>query len=692
MCFLGCGGIFCRAETGAVERIEAKADKLDYDRDGGLIEGRGHVVVRKGDEELRADHVKVNTKTEEAEADGDVILKKGDSLWRGNKLTYNFKTKKGVGKDFSGGAGPFRVINVRETEQLGESLYLLRDARITTCVYGYPECHYNVTARKVSLVTDDHLAAHGVVWRFGRIPVIYVPYWYRSLSDDFGFRFRPGHSSRMGAFLLSSLRYRLNPSVKAETHVDLRSERGVGLGQDFKWRLANEGFGSLSTYYADDQKPVDDDEDQQTSDIDSSRYRIRIRNTHNISPRDYVLLQAHYLSDTDIVEDFFEREYREERQPDNYATYTHREDAYTLNATLRARLNDFYADVNRLPELSADFMRRQVAESAFYYEGKTAAAFLERVHERAVTNKEDYSVFRVDSDNMFYRPSKHFGFLNLIPRAGYRATHYSQTLSPDALKTEKGGGLRSRAQLGLETSYKAFKTWQAADDPRRHVVQPYADHTFAPEPTLLPDEIYQFDATDALEKEHQTKIGVRNKLQTRRDGLTLDIADVDIYTFYKFERRDDEDAIEKFYLDGELRPSPAVTIDFDAIFNAGKDGGIDGFNSQVVFTRPGALRANVEYRFRDEESSLLFGDVLFLPGRPWAFDVYGRYEFEEGRLEEQGVYVQRNLDCLAIRTDFSVIPGYTRSDGSERDDEWRFMIEMWITAFPGAEISGKHRN
>jgi len=51
--------------------------------------------------------------------------------------------------------------------------------------------------------------------------------------------------------------------------------------------------------------------------------------------------------------------------------------------------------------------------------------------------------------------------------------------------------------------------------------------------------------------------------------------------------------------------------------------------------------------------------------------------------------VQRNLDCMCIRTGYEVLPGYTRSDGSEQDDEWRVRVEMWLTAFPESILGGK---
>ena len=38
--------------------------------------------------------------------------------------------------------------------------------------------------------------------------------------------------------------------------------------------------------------------------------------------------------------------------------------------------------------------------------------------------KEDYDAFRFDTSHRLYYPTKHFGWLNFIPRTGYRGTWY----------------------------------------------------------------------------------------------------------------------------------------------------------------------------------------------------------------------------------------------------------------------------
>lgn len=706
--------------------IETKADKLNYYSRSGWVEALSNVVVRMGNKELRADYVRVNVKTGDTIALGNVTFKQPGTVWRGGELRGNFRTGNWSAASLACDATPFRVIESERAEKGVGDEYVFHNVIVTTCTNEHPHCHYHVRARELSIVPGENMKAHGAAWRFGKVPVLYLPYWYRNLREDLGFRFYPGYNTRMGPFLLSSYRYRLNPLLRGETHADYRSERGLGVGQDFKWReVQGRWSGDMSLYYTDDKKPFDEDEDPESADIDNNRYRIRLRHNHNFDDRNYMFSQIHYLSDTDILEDFFEDEYRESNEPENYLVYSHRGDKFTANMQLQARLNDFYSKVNRLPECSVDFMRREIGASSLYYEGQAVASFLQQVWEESITNQEDYSVFRIDSPHMFYRPAKFFGFLNVNPRIGYRGTYYSKTLDTKtteeivtSLQTnavtdargntstvvamvtetnnittqiETGAELRSRVELGLETSFKAFKTWDRAGGGLRHIAEPYMNYTFVPEPTLLPERIYQIDGIDTFGKEHWTQFGVRNKLQTKRGEQPFDLVDANVYSKYKIEREEGENPIDDIYFDTEVRPSSWFQIDLDGQFDT-EESEINTFNSRVTVLRPDLWTASAEYRFIVDESSLLSGTLTLSPNRNWSFEVYGRYEFEDSRLEEEWGYIRRNFDCMALKTGVGLIPGYTASDGSEEEDEWRFTIEFWLTAFPETSLSGKHRN
>jgi len=703
--------------------IDTKADQLNYDRKTGWVVATGNVVITRGAARLTANFARLNIKTEDVHAFGNVVLTEGDSVWKGESLDYNFGEKTGSAAGISGRTEPFRIIKNDRVEKTGPNTFVLHNATVTTCTNEFHHCHYHVVARKVTVVPGDYLSVRRGVWYFAGVPVMYLPMWTKDLRDDFGWELRPGHSSRFGAFLLTAYRYRIDPTFTGRTHLDYRSERGIGVGQDFGWSSLTRGTGDLALYYADDDKPIADDENAATSDVEPERYRVRLRHYVGLSPRDYVMARANYLSDTDVLVDFFEDEYRLNPVPENYVTYSHRGDLYTANLVVRSRLNDFFGGVNRLPEGSLESFRQQISASSFYYQGRTALGFLERTYPVS-GNDTDYSAVRLDTVHTVYRPSKHFRFLNLVPRTGMRGTYYSQTRETQAstdvitvtqtntvigvngtpttvvstgtqtnttsVDVDAGSGFRSQFELGLEASFKAFRIWDGGGLylPRRHIVEPYINYTYLSEPSLLPGEIYQFDSIDALDKEHFVKVGVRNKLQEKRGTFPYDVIDVDVYTRLRMETESGQDVVDNFFMDAEIRPVDWFMIDLDGEYDTAESR-LKSFNTQLIFTPDDLWLAGVEHRYEVDVRNQLSGTLTLKPNRYWHFNTYGRYELDESRIEEQGGYIQRNFDCMSFRLNGRVLPSYARPDGTQQDTDYRVTLEFWLTSFPNIGVLGR---
>lgn len=694
------------------EKIQTRADSMMYRKEKGIIEARGDVLIKKGDQELTADFVIVNTVTEEADAYGNVVIKRGSEVWRGERLHYNFKLGMGDSEAMSYSAEPFRL-KANKVERLPGNVVKARSASVTTCEHGFTNPHFVVRARELIVDPGKSIKGKHTVFFFGPVPFLYLPYWYRDLDADTGWRFKLGYRSNWGGYLLSSYRYSMTETLRGETHLDYRTERGVAAGQDFGWGT-DSSQGAVELYYANDDKPLDEDDDP-AKDIDASRYRIKVKNTSAIDARNSIFLQAEFVSDMDMREDFFEPDYRESVQPDNYLVYSHRGDHYTLDVLGRSRLNDFYAGVNRIPEVSFNALRQPLADTLLYYESQTYISNLERVHTKE-SGTQDYSALRMDTAHLVNYPDKYFGYLTVIPRVGARATHYSATMQSTTVDTtvpvvitnattgavtsgvqtnsttvlsDGPGKLRTRFELGCEASLKAYRTWGGAAAPRRHVVQPYANYTFVPEPSVLPGELYQFDGIDQLTKSHTIQLGVRNKYQRKFDDMPFDIIDLNIYTILDLDPQGDRQSFNNLYFDGRLQPGAASLVTFDGFYDTDA-AQLSRFNARLEYGLEHWWQIGGEYHYSVDSSSLISADVTFMPDSNWTWNVYGRYEGETGRMEEEGGYIQRNLDCMSVRTRVSVLPGYTKSSGSVVDDEWRVMFEFWLTAFPEMRISARH--
>jgi LPS-assembly protein len=696
--------------------IETNADELNYDRTTGWIVAKGDVVINKGPIKLTADYVRVNVETEMAHAYGHVVLHEADSVWNFTSLDYNFQKGTGKATGATGVSGTFRILENESIEKLDDVTFGVNNALVTTCTNEQHATHYRVKSGRVIVVPEDYLKAKGAVFYLGRVPVMYLPYWRKNLNDDFGWELEPGHSSRWGTYLLTAYRYRMSDVFKGRTHLDLRSDRGVAVGQDLKWISQTRGTGGITGYYADDSNPVQEDEPA-TANLESERYRIRLDHFVQWTTRDSVTVRANYLSDRLVTRDFFEDEYRLNPVPENDVTYTRRGERYTLNLLARSRLNDFFTYVNRLPELSADFIRQQIGDSRFYYEGETSLAYLE--HQFAEGNGTlDYSSSRFDTLHRIYYPTRHFGFLNFNPRVGARGTYYSdtrfeettttvenvirtntiadafgilQTVVTSAIESNTvtrnvsaGSAFREQIEFGFDTSFKGFRVFDAGwyGQPMRHVAEPYLEYSYASEPSLLPEEIYYFDEVDTLRERNFIRLGMRNKLQVKRGGLSANLIDLDLFTFLHFEELEGQGTLGDIFLKAEMHPSGKVRFDIDGNYNSDASQ-VEAFNMRLQMRPQGRWNAGLEQRFLQDLSNLTIASLTLRPTFKWHFNLYGRYEFEDSQTEEVGGYIQRNFDCMAYRLGGRFLPGFVRGNGSEREDDYKVTFEFWLNAVPG---------
>ncbi len=701
------------ASTSSVP-VDISAGSMEYIKAREVIVASGNVVIRSGEEELRADSVTLNVKTQEAQASGNVVFTRGRTVWKGNALNYNFSTGAWKTGEFDSYYDPF-FVTAKSSYRTNETEYVLNGAVITTCTNAAPHRHYTLSCRRIRLVPGEKLTGSGAVVRMGRVPVFYLPWVYRSLSDrSVGFSAEAGYRNRMGAFLLTSTKYWMSPVFRGITQVDYRSERGPAAGQEVGWLLDRDaGHGKLYGYYAADSGAKEDYDGVDRENVDEGRYRIGVSHQQNLGSRDYFLLDATYLSDEFLLEDFFDSDYRASFQPQNHATLTHRGEGLTMGLSAYKRLNDFYTTVERLPEGFLDINRMQVGDSDLYYESRNSISFLNKAFSEE-DGSEDYSAGRLDTSHKLYYPTRHFGFLNLIPRTGYRATYYSETVewstatqtvavvttnlttvtqtNTTRVARDLGSDVRSLFELGLEASFRAFKVLSNEENMfgsgLRHVVEPYANYTFIPEPNLTPENLYEFDSIDRLDENNTIRFGARNRYQTRRDGRVDDIMDLDLFATYDLEAEDDP--ISEVGLNSEFSFSKSFQVFMDGLYDT-VEGDLRSFNSRARY-RGDRWNTSIEHRYRNEDSNLLGADLEFAPNKNWAFGLYDRYEFETSQLEEQGVYLTRMLDCMGIRVGGSYLPGYTRDDGTEREDDYRATVQMWLTAFPNIRFGSAPRN
>lgn len=261
--------------------------------------------------------------------------------------------------------------------------------------------------------------------------------------------------------------------------------------------------------------------------------------------------------------------------------------------------------------------------------------------------------------------------------AGVTSVVEQVTNQIDTVTEEAGATTRAMLELGLEASFKAFKELvppRGREGGLRHLAEPYARYTYVPEPSVKPEELYQFDSIDRLDKVHTVRLGMRNKLQTKWAGRIQDLVDADVSALYRIETQEDQDSLGPLDFDVQIQPVKWLFADVDGRYDLGESE-LERVNLSATARKPWLGDATLEYTYRRDRRNLLGVGFNLFPEARWSLATYWRYEFDDQRLEEQSYYLQHKTECLGLGI------GY-----QGRGDEWTIWGRIWLLAFPETVI------
>ncbi|MGD9782726.1 MAG: LPS-assembly protein LptD [Kiritimatiellia bacterium] len=697
------------AATPLAGLIDIQADDLSYDAARRLVIARGEVKVTRGTDSVAADYAEIDTARERVFARGNIVIQYLGNTWKGEEATYDFKTSTGDFGAFEAYVPPYHV-TARESRRRSPSLMELEGVMLTTCEPDNPE--YSVRASSATLEDGKILRAKHLRFQLGPVPFFWMPYVKANVEELAKFEFTPGASSAMGVFLLTAYKQPINDVFKTRTHLDVREKRGLGVGEDLLWKDPAGGTydGMLRLYYADDQRPWHKDSQRAAREgqVDGDRYWLHLNDRHNLTDLDYLITELNYLSDFWVLSDFFDDLYQENVQPENRVTLSHRGKDYMAGVGLNMRLNDFYGNVDRLPQVFLNFNRQPILDTPFYYEGDNTLSFLDRVFPESY-DRDSYDAFRFDTKHMAYWPTRHFGFLSLMPRAGYRGTYYSKTqvltsytnvvamtnalgvstgvAQVASVATNDGDAVwRNLPEIGAETSFKAFgelytgPTGIEEDMGLRHVAEPYANYTMAFEPNVLPEELWQFDAVDALDERHDVLVGMRNYLQTKRKSSVHNLLFANVFATLLLDPDEDEneETLGDVGFKTELRPWSWFSWDFDGSYDT-QTNSLRTFNTQARVESKDNFIFSVDYRYSRDSSEAVAGDLTVFPEQRWSGRVYARMDMEAEEIDEHSYYLIHRTRCLGIGLGLRIRPA---AEGSDEDDDYTVWFRFWPLALP----------
>lgn len=676
------------------------ADKLSFEQGNNIARGEGNVVVRYRDVVICADRAWLNLQTQEAWAEGNVCISRPGNHWVMPSAYYNFGDDAFRAPEVR---GQFDKAYVRATDiaPAGTNLYRTARATVTTCDYDQP--HYRVEATHTKIWPGDRVVLYNVTFRLGNVPVFWLPVLVWPLSGEQSpFTIRLGHTSEWGAYVLTGTRWRLTERITATAHLDYRSERGFGFGPDLEYR-SRTAESLLRGYYLHDQQPVEPEDAGKG--IDADRWRVQWQHKQAVYPDLSLTVQLNKLSDPDVLDDFFPREFRMDREPQSVADLTHRGENHTLSLLVRPQLNDYFAEVERLPEVKWVMPRTRLWRTPLFYAGESSAGYYS--NHRGQTGDATFSgaTMRLDTFHQVLIPHTLAGWLSVVPRAAIRYSYYDDAPLTAADTSEVR---RVVYDLGVETSLKLSRTWPDARcrwlqiNGLRHIVQPYANYLWIPEPNVPAAELFQFDSprfvtlangerllvsryepldfparttSDRIDREHVVRFGLAQRLQTRRAGQPWDLVEVDGWTDYRIQHEPGEDDFSDFFGRLQLRPARWLTLSADTRLNL-PEGELRELNTAVALRGADRWALRIGTRFLQDDSHLVAAHWVCRLWRGWTIQAAQRYDFEDDFWEEQSVALQQETH------DWLITYGVRRKGNREGADDWRVVVAVTLKAYP----------
>jgi hypothetical protein len=304
----------------------------------------------------------------------------------------------------------------------------------------------------------------------------------------------------------------------------------------------------------------------------------------------------------------------------------------------------------------------------------------------------------------------------VIPRAGIRGDYYSR--SPDD-GPDQDGITRVVYDLGTEASFKVSREWDDVHndwfriDGLRHILQPFADYQWVPNLNQTTNDLFQFDSVrdvirrggdslsltrysplefpayntiDTIDAENTVRFGLRQTLQTRRDGEAWNLVDLTGWTDWRIEKSAGQTDFSDFFGTMELRPWRWLSLDTFARYDL-NGGVLREFNTEMRVIDTDRWIFGVGTRYLKDDSNLVTGDFAYRLTRHWTARVYQRFDMEDGTWENQSYTLRQETHDWFIDYGFRNLGRHKQLGLLTQKDEMTVFFSVTLKAFPNNVVT-----
>ena len=498
-------------------------------------------------------------------ATGNVVFAGGNARLAADRAEFDYERGTGI---FFGASGSTELVEDIEPsmfgtqepemrfwgaliEKLGPRTYRLTDGAFTACLQPTPRWQLQVSSATLDLGEYARMS-HARLLLKG-VPLFYVPFMHYPIQQEdraTGFLMPTfGQSNVQGSSISSAFFWAINRSHDATVFHDWLRNAGQGMGGEYRYVLGQGSRGDFETHLLNERETADPFQGGDATLPARRSFRMRGNLQHSFTDAIQARGQVDYFSDIEVQQEYQRDIFQATNSSRTFGgNVTGSWNAYTLNGTADFRETFFGVDDASLhgagPRLSFSQSERQIGTLPIYYGFNGEYANLLQRQSRA-GDVIDSGLTRFDVNPLVRVPFTRWPFLTFNTSAGYRRTHWRESID---LETEEQIGSpvsRSMFEMGAEITGPVFvKIWDTPgtsySERMKHVIEPWisVERTTAVDDELF-EQIVRIDSVDSIVgNTTRLRYGIDNRLYARRgdrgaqEFLTIGVEQ----TYYSDER------------------------------------------------------------------------------------------------------------------------------------------------------------
>jgi LPS-assembly protein len=621
------------------EPVQLEAAELVFDQVSGTYLAEGEVVLRQGEQELRADRVRWKDDTSEAEAFGDVHFIDPDNELFGDEMFLNLAS--GLGQVVNGRIlvrEPRFHISGTTIAKTGERSYRVENGIFTSCDGPVPS--WKFTARELDVTLEGYAWAKHVKLHVYDVPVLYLPFFgYPVKTERQSGLLIPsvGYSDKRGTQLFMSYYQVIARNQDATFYLDYLSRLGLGKGLEYRYVFDHDNRGAVKGYHVNGFADQDDG------------FAFDWRHRGTLPGRVRLTADAEYVTNRDFFSDYGEAV--EEYNKDKVTTIIAANRYWGKNnLTGQIRYTKDLEQSNdetlqRLPELRFAMLKRRFWDSPFYFDFDTSAVHLWR--------EEGLKGARLSMRPALTGVFRLGGVVDVTSELGYRERLYTST------QGEERHGLFDFSTRLSSRLARVYAVDGKTVDKVQHIVQPEILYQYRPfeDQSDLP----QFEAEDYLFGRNTISYGFINRLVARSEAATGQVDYRELLYLRLAQEFDVEESVRHpLAPQGQgrpfsdlraeliLRPTRWNYLDIDTRYDISGPDNFLTFHAETGLVDQKGNALSLRYRYNRDAQEYLGTKLELTLLKPVYLSFENRYEMQGGVNLENVLNLEYRAQCWSL--------------------------------------------